>query len=375
MKVFYTIMLRMKKLIHKIKRKFKIYKIERKESHFDWKQANKVLTFWFFFFLWYILLMPPMPKNESVAEWMFFQFHGSAADWWVSDEQTHGAADRWWYLFDENSSGSQNNVFSWSSISKTIPTAKVVSVSSESKYAKIITWMITIPNYYVAVETLIFSRDMAVYYLENFLEGDRSKLIVDTNIYKGCISPSWESLVHGDFMLAYQQREDVSTICNVEKRYCNDGMLGGSYTQDSCEEKTAYAYDKIDPISYNSNAPSEYVQPSPPANASAPFDSQGKINWKLDPTTRWEAEPADAIVVNNKWIRQTVTSYKDCRTPRNEKVLNWHFVRAYKERLWYFNRPCEVEIRMCIDGHLKWNFINKACSSTWVSYEMAHGIQ
>jgi hypothetical protein len=89
--------------------------------------------------------------------------------------------------------------------------------------------MVEIPNYYVAVETIIFKMDLAIYYLERYLPGDYSKLkIVSSTGYipKDCISPSGESTVlHGDFMIAYQQRTDVTSVCNVEKRYCNDGVL------------------------------------------------------------------------------------------------------------------------------------------------------
>jgi hypothetical protein len=137
--------------------------------------------------------------------------------------------------------------------------------------------------------------------------------------------------VHGDFIIAYEQRADVTTICNVEKRYCNDGTLLGSYTQEFCEEKTPYAYENVVPVSENEFVPSEYVQPSEPANSFADFNSQGQLNAPLDPTTRWEAEPADAIAVNNSGIAQTApVTYKNCRAPRNEKVLNGQFVRAYK---------------------------------------------
>jgi len=220
---------------------------------------------------------------------------------------------------------------------------------------------------------------LAKYYLEHFLEGDRSTLVTVSStgyVPKDCLSPSGEDIVvHGDFMIAYQQREDVTTICNVEKRYCNDGTLLGSYEQEFCEEKTTYSYDKIIPTSANEFVPGEYVQPSPPANADADFDSQGKLNGTLKPTTRWEDQPSGAIVVNNVGVSQTTPpTPKDCKTPWNEKVLNNQFVRAYKESAGYFNRPCEVEIRMCMDGKLKGGFKYKACSYTGVSYEMAHGI-
>lgn len=376
----------MKKLINKIKNHLKyhlkksmvIKKIEWNESHFNRGQTTKILTIWFFFLLGYFMLVPPTPTTNTSNEQLVFQFRGSASDWWIADVQSHGAADRWGYLFDGASS---DQTFSGTVTTTTTTStsawtqATVTNVNAKGKYAKIIT-EITIPNYYVAAETLVFSRDLAIYYLEHFLEGDRSKLFVTTagDAPKDCLSPSGETVVtHGDFIIAYQQRSDVSTICNVEKRYCNDGVLLGSYVQESCEETTTYLYDKVEPVSYNSDIQNEYVQPNPPANANADFNSQWQLNAPLDPTTRWDAQPADAIVVNNAWVEQTVVTSKNCRAPRGEKVLNNQFVRAYRTNVWYFNRPCEVEIRMCVDGKLKGSFKYKACAYTGVSYEMAHG--
>lgn len=354
-----------------MKKAKKIKNIERNESHFNRGQTIKILTLWFFFLLGWFVLVPPTPTTPTLrGEQMTFQFHGTASDWWVTGIQVHGAADRWGYLFD---GASITQMFTWSTTTVSTPSSLLGWTSTTTKYAKIIT-EISIPNYYVTMETLIFSPDLAIYYLEHFLEGDRSKLFTTTAWYtpKNCVSPSGDTIVHGDFIIAYQQREDVSTICNVEKRYCNDGTLLGSYTQEFCDEKTTYYYNRVIPTSENEFIPSEYVQPSEPVNANAEFNSQGQLNAPLDPTTRWDEEPSEAIVVNNAGIAQTVLTYKNCRTPWDEKVLNGQFVRAYKANQWYFNRPCEVEIRMCVEGHLKGTFKYKACAYTGASYEMVH---
>ncbi|MBU0625933.1 hypothetical protein KKG31_06515 [Patescibacteria group bacterium] len=120
---------------------------------------------------------------------------------------------------------------------------------------------------------------------------------------------------HGDFVLAYKQREDVSTICNVEKRYCNDGELLGSYEQDHCIENTPYEYERVEPISYNEKILDEYIQPGDPINKDAEFSNQGKIGEELEAITTWEDEPSQAIVVNNPSVSQTQTSYPNCSTP------------------------------------------------------------
>jgi len=40
-----------------------------------------------------------------------------------------------------------------------------------------------------------------------------------------CITPRKEEVKHKDFVLAYQQRKDVNTICNIQKRTCMSGTL------------------------------------------------------------------------------------------------------------------------------------------------------
>ena len=76
----------------------------------------------------------------------------------------------------------------------------------------------------------------------------------------------------------------------------NDGLLANHIAQ---AEKTSYEYEKVIPTSENEFIPNEYIQPSDPENANATFDNQGKINGQLEPTTRWETEPANAQTVNN----------------------------------------------------------------------------
>ena len=41
-----------------------------------------------------------------------------------------------------------------------------------------------------------------------------------------CITPWDEEVKNRDFVLAYEQRKDVNTICNIEKRICLSGTLG-----------------------------------------------------------------------------------------------------------------------------------------------------
>lgn len=82
-----------------------------------------------------------------------------------------------------------------------------------------------------------------------------------------CITPWREKVKNQDFVLAYQQRTDVKTICNIEKRVCMSGTLGGSFLQPSCKEDVVYDYHRAEVVSYNQKVLNEYIQPAAPVNS------------------------------------------------------------------------------------------------------------
>ncbi|MEI6673468.1 MAG: hypothetical protein WCL02_09640 [bacterium] len=53
---------------------------------------------------------------------------------------------------------------------------------------------------------------------------DTQNINTQTN-EKNCITPRNEEVNNHDFILAYEQRKDVNTMCNIEKRVCSDGIL------------------------------------------------------------------------------------------------------------------------------------------------------
>ena len=99
---------------------------------------------------------------------MVFQFHGSASDRGVNEEQVHCVADQRGYLFDNEDISTQT--FTTSTIvsqTTTTDTTVTIDTSSENKYAKILDGPIPLEDYYVA-SPLIFKLDLALYYLYNF---------------------------------------------------------------------------------------------------------------------------------------------------------------------------------------------------------------
>ncbi len=182
-----------------------------------------------------------------------------------------------------------------------------------------------------------------------------------------CSTPRKEEVKNRDFVLAYQQRKDVNTICNVEKRVCLSGTLGGTFTQRSCKEDVVYVYQKAEVISYNQKKINEYIQPVPPVNAWSWFDTQGKIN------TTGEAidtrGTSNSPVTTTPTVSQTQPTTKaSCTTPRGQKIAHGQFVKAYKAPRGFIDLPCETEIRACVNGKLKWAFINAKCTFNNTTY-------
>ena len=69
-----------------------------------------------------------------------------------------------------------------------------------------------------------------------------------------CMTPWGYSIDDWASVLAYQQRSDTPSICNIQRRTCKDGKLSGQFTQSSCNEskqgkmkKTAFSTYNADP--------------------------------------------------------------------------------------------------------------------------------
>ncbi len=182
-----------------------------------------------------------------------------------------------------------------------------------------------------------------------------------------CTTPRNEKVNNNDFVLAYQQRKDVNTICNIEKRVCTNGVLWWSFEQRSCKEDVVYVYQKAEVISYNQKVLNEYIQPNAPINSWADFNNDGKINTTEKPTTsRWTTNNP---VSTTPAVHQTTTTTKaSCTTPRGQTVKHGQFVKAYKSSRGFIDVACEVEIRACVNGKLKGTFMNPSCTFNNTSY-------
>ena len=182
-----------------------------------------------------------------------------------------------------------------------------------------------------------------------------------------CTTPWKEEVQDKDFVLAYEQRTDVSSMCNIEKRTCTNGKLWWSFTQGSCKEDVNYSYRETEVVSYNQKIINEYIQPTSPVNAWAEFNNEGKIN-----TTE---KPIDTRGTSNKptkttsWVIQSPLPIKaNCTTPRGQDIEHGQFIKAYKAPRGFIDLTCNVEIRACVNGNLKGTFMYSKCTFNNTSY-------
>lgn len=185
-----------------------------------------------------------------------------------------------------------------------------------------------------------------------------------------CTTPWWEKVEDWWFVLAYEQRTDDINTCNIEKRTCNDWVLWWSFTWASCTENNEVNFNKKDVIVYNQKIVDPLIQPNDYwTNNDLKYDT----DWKL-----YKFKPAQTIWTNNGETDYTkdnsdlldLPEYNfSCITPWWEKVDHGQFVKGYKFRYGFTNKPCEVQIRLCLDGNLKGSYKYDSCEPLAMSYE------
>ena len=120
---------------------------------------------------------------------------------------------------------------------------------------------------------------------------------------------------------------------------------------------------------YNSQKLDEYIQPSEHAkNENADFDVHWKINTTTQPKITQNPE-GDAISPEKEPVAQVRDLWKLCKTPWWETVKPWQFVKAYRFQNGFYDIPCQVQLRLCVDGDLEWLYEYPSCQPWETSYE------
>lgn len=248
-----------------------------------------------------------------------------------------------------------NIVTSWTAqqtLENMISPEEIARILAETQSGQTITWIITTWTIYTwLIETWIQATGTEMIGLTWMIETEPMD----------CITPWDEKVKDKDFVLAYEQRKDVKIICNIEKRICNDGILWGSFSQSSCKETGEYIYRKAQAISYNQKILNEYIQPVAPINSWATFSTEGKINETQKPIDK--RGTGNNPIKNQSGVSQLPSPSKtSCTTPRGQEIKHGQFIKAYKAPRGFIDLPCNVEIRACVNGNMKWNFRYAKCT-------------
>lgn len=216
-------------------------------------------------------------------------------------------------------------------------------------------------------------------------------ILEPTQSYNNCTAPWGANVAHGNSVIAYQQRSDDPSTCNIQRRTCNDGVLNGSYTQSSCKEYFGYDNKTEQVVSYNIPKTNPLVQPKPTStiqNNTSPINNGG-------PSSRWFGgstsnttialvsdysyvrpdTPANGVIAFSNigwWSSNSSSTTRDgttCMTPRWTQVRNGQFVKAYKVNNGFTNLPCEVELRYCVQQELQGSFPFQSCVHNDIAVE------
>ncbi|MCK9467112.1 MAG: hypothetical protein M0P94_02180 [Candidatus Absconditabacterales bacterium] len=310
-----------------------------------------------------IILIPMQTKTIEKLElsYIFVDEYGNEYDIF---EPIHGAATDWSFLFDDEKQDEENSI-----INKEIPpkTGYLTDITDNKIEEK------DLEEEFLQEKLDEMSTGINLDNLINEIDDikDNAKDDIKDNIkneYKNCVTPWNTILKHGESIIAYEQRKDVPTICNAQKRICNDGNLNGTYLQGACSEEVEYTYTKVKVISYNNKNPGVLVQnPGYAKNDGAEFDTHGKINSSTqNPQTTWNNSIKDGAIKDPD-ISLGNKGYYNCVSPWGDSIQHGQFVKAYKTPIGFTDDLCQVELRLCLDGNLNGAFVNKSCEYMGVS--------
>ena len=192
--------------------------------------------------------------------------------------------------------------------------------------------------------------------------------------YRQCMTPRGYKIDHWESIIAYKQDKNTYDDCNLERRYCYDGKLSGTFTEKSCKVNSKYSYYEKTFVSYYTNQKSDLIQSEkqPQYREENYKTNKHGIEEILDVkpvhqiTDYYTTEPT--VREEKSEIEQHSFQHENCRAPWGEKVNHWQFVKAYKHKNGFSDYPCEVQIRLCVDWELEWTYQYDSCYGWNTSY-------
>ncbi len=293
----------------------------------------------------YISVVDYINKSDMIAEKKEMQFMFVDNQWTqhnITQEATeHWASSKWDYLFKDYST--------WEIIGTWV---------INNSWNNLNTWNVN--TWYTNIKTTIKS-DIPKNTINKFSDIPK----------KSCTTPRWKILEHWKSILAYQQRNDVPDVCNIQRRICNDWALWWNFQQKSCKTDMPYTYTRKEVVLYNEKKIDPLIQPNKnvPINKWGNFDTDWKINWYSDPDTIRDNNINTSLQAGDKTVGQSEMIKPNCISPRWGIVLNGQFVKAYRYKNWFVDYPCEVQLRTCMQWYLEWTYQNNTCSHRDISFE------
>lgn len=216
-----------------------------------------------------------------------------------------------------------------------------------------------------------FNNETWNWYAVQEINKNKSGWITVVDDYADCMTPRWYKIVHWDSVLAYKQLDNAPDICNIERRYCRNGKLSWTYTQQWCTVNKNYTYD----LRWEAEVPQKqeeikwWARQNPDWSVTVKnsevwwafvFDRPNKSS-----TEFWYGENTRE---ESEWIEQTKRPYRDCTAPRWEKIKHGQIIPAYKHANWFSDAPCESQIRLCSMWKLTWTFTESSCKTRDTSF-------
>ena len=194
--------------------------------------------------------------------------------------------------------------------------------------------------------------------------------------FADCTTPWGYKIDHGDSVLAYQQMDNAPNICNIERRFCRNWKLSGTYTQQWCSVNKNYTYEKWWEVEVNTDSDSS-------KNSGKQSDVRQNSDWSVTvnkPLWTWsfvfdtpsqtstpEYHVSDNLKIDEE-VDQTTRPHWDCTAPWWEKVKHGQFVQAFKHSNWFADAPCEMQIRLCSMWDLMGAYTESTCKTRDASF-------
>ena len=201
--------------------------------------------------------------------------------------------------------------------------------------------------------------------------------------YPSCMTPWWYKIVHWDSVLAYQQTDKNSEICNIERRFCWKWKLSGTYTQQWCYTNKSSSNKGITNKNANNGERWEDEMDKGVSEQERIAQNNQSQNWSITTTqplgtgsfvfnqpsqTSTEFYTSDNVRPEDEDIEQTKRPHWDCTTQWWEKVKHGSFVQAFKHANWFSDAPCEMQIRLCTMWDLMWTYTESTCKAWDTSF-------